>query len=377
MSCESNKSPITERMWRFIECQSVACKESTLSTYRISLRHLSRFLTDRGKSAENDLKNITGADLTDFLCELNRKNLVPYTKLNYMINVRHYLAWEAEQKNIDPELIKTLDRSKLPKVPEYLPKPLSSENDLEFQRRCSTSRSPYALMFLLLRHTGMRISELVNLPFNPVIDHNGAKFIKVPLGKMYTERMVPLSIETYNVICKIQAAYPILLNRENKDRLVGIAGSVDAVKKHLVCHFKELTVGIIDQNKNITFHRLRHTYATTLLTAGVSIVSIMKLLGHRRIEMSLRYAKVTPMHLRNEYLKAIAIIENQTGLKTNEIATHTSEYHPAEIIRRLRAFTNQSAKIPPPRKKKILRKLARIKTDFDAIDFVKSFKIAK
>lgn len=49
-----------------------------------------------------------------------------------------------------------------------------------------------------------------------------------------------------------------------------------------------------------TDHRLRHTYAASLLSGGVGLIFLMKLLGHRRIEMTLRYAKVTPSHLRNE-----------------------------------------------------------------------------
>lgn len=376
---------MTPSMLRFLEYQSVSCKNSTLGAYKISLKHLNRFLNDRGKNIGNESPEsstatpsaLTGVDLTDFLCDLNSRNLAPYTKLNYMINVRNYLGWEAEQNNIDPNLIKILDRSKLPKVPEYLPRPLSTENDHELIKRLRQARSPYALMFLLLRNTGLRISELINLPFNPVVKHNGASFLKVPLGKMNTERMVPLSSDTCDLIRKIQANYPIRLNRGNPERLIGLIGSVGYVRGCLDPHFKRFTVGMIDQGKPITFHRLRHTYATTLLTAGVSIVSIMKLLGHRRIEMSLRYAKVTPMHLRNEYLKAIAVIENQTGLQTNESTTNISEYHPAEIIGRLRTFTNQSAKITPAKKKKLLCKLARIKNDFDVISFAKAFKMAK
>lgn len=47
--------------------------------------------------------------------------------------------------------------------------PLSSENDRLLQNRLQSSNSPYALIFLLLRHTGLRISELINLPWNPLI----------------------------------------------------------------------------------------------------------------------------------------------------------------------------------------------------------------
>ena len=134
-----------------------------------------------------------------------------------------------------------------------------------------------------------------------------------------------------------------------------------------------------DQNKSITFHRLRHTYATTLLGAGVSIVSIMKLLGHRRIEMSLRYAKVTPNHLRDEYLKAVAVIENQAGLQevTEKIKTTSTDYHPSEIIERLQAFIGKAARLDANNKKNILRKITRLKTEIATITFDQRFKITR
>jgi|GEM_PF-3877170 len=38
---------------------------------------------------------------------------------------------------------------------------------------------------------------------------------------------------------------------------------------------------------------MRHTYATTMLRAGVSLPALMKLLGHRTANMTLRYVEIT------------------------------------------------------------------------------------
>jgi integrase len=231
-------------------------------------------------------------------------------------------------------------------------------------------------LFLLLRQTGLRISELINLPWDPIVTSHDAPFLKVPLGKMNTERMIPLQKESIDLIKKIQSAYPIRLNRCDKRRLIGLKGPISSVRSHLDLHFKKLTAGLHDQNKPITFHRLRHTYATTLLSAGLSIVSIMKLLGHRRIEMSLRYTKVTPAHLRNEYLKAIASIESQTGLQT-QIPSTRATYHPSEVVEQLRSFVYKAAKISAPQKKNLLRYLARLKKNLHEISFNGHFKFTQ
>ena len=48
-----------------------------------------------------------------------------------------------------------------------------------------------------MRFTGIRIGELQNLSFDCIEEHpNGNKFLKVPVGKLYTERRVPLNDET-------------------------------------------------------------------------------------------------------------------------------------------------------------------------------------
>lgn len=363
---------LTKNMLKFLKCQSVSCKNSTLGAYKTGLGHFAHFI----KNQSLKLEKLGTNDLVNFLCRLNEKNLVPYTRLNYFLIVKKYLTWEIENNCVPEEILESFERSKLPKVPEYLPRPLGTENDHELIQRCQKSHSPYSLMFLLLRHTGLRISELINLPFNPVVTQNNAAFLKVPLGKMNTERMVPLSEKTLGIIQKIQNAYPVKPYGCSKERLIGLTGSISTARNHLDYHFKKITDKMIDQNKPITFHRLRHTYATTLLSAGVGIVSIMKLLGHRRIEMSLRYAKVTPNHLRNEYLKAVAVIENQAGIQENNVTkTPTSVCHPSEIIKRLQAFTNKAAKVDAKQKKNILRKMTRLKSDFDKTSFDHLFKI--
>lgn len=71
------------------------------------------------------------------------------------------------------------------------------------------------------------------------------------------------------------------------------------------------------------------------------------------------------------------MIENQAGIQTaTEIKIKNTDYHPSEIIERLRAFINRSAKISKPQKKNLLRKFVRLKADMDKIAFANDFKIA-
>jgi len=56
----------------------------------------------------------------------------------------------------------------------------------------------------------------------------------------------------------------------------------------------------------VHLHRLRHSFATSLLSAGLSITTLKRLLGHRDIRMTLNYAAVTQETIRIEFFEALA-----------------------------------------------------------------------
>jgi len=63
------------------------------------------------------------------------------------------------------------------------------------------------------------------------------------------------------------------------------------------------------QHKGYTMHSLRHTFASELLNAGMRLEFLQLLLGHRDIEMTRRYARLTDKSREEEYFRAMAIIE--------------------------------------------------------------------
>lgn len=52
---------------------------------------------------------------------------------------------------------------------------------------------------------------------------------------------------------------------------------------------------------HIVPHQMRHTFATSMLRAGVSLPALMKLLGHRTANMTLRYVEITQQDLQREF----------------------------------------------------------------------------
>jgi hypothetical protein len=65
---------------------------------------------------------------------------------------------------------------------------------------------------------------------------------------------------------------------------------------------------------HITPHQLRHTYATRLINAGMSLQALMALLGHVRPEMTLRYAALADTTVRDAYDTAMARVRARQQL---------------------------------------------------------------
>src|SRR5690606_27429392 len=108
-------------------------------------------------------------------------------------------------------------------------------------------------------------------------------WLKVPLGKMKTERMVPLDLDTLDLVDRIIATrsqgQPLIHPRTGKPAQFlfthhGRRLGESAVRLEL--NRAAATAGL----GNLTPHQLRHTYATALINAGVTLQSLMALLGH-------------------------------------------------------------------------------------------------
>ena len=94
-----------------------------------------------------------------------------------------------------------------PKLPHPLPRYLPPDPERVLLRALEDSPNRlYADALLLLRATGMRIGELADLELDCVHEVPGSgAWLKIPLGKLLTERMVPIDEETVELVDRIVA----------------------------------------------------------------------------------------------------------------------------------------------------------------------------
>ena len=222
--------------------------------------------------------------------------------INLLIALRsilNELAWTEQL----PELAHLIRREDVPRLPHRLPRPLTAQQDELLQQEFLRRNDLGGNAFLLIRHTGMRIGECADLSCDCLRSTGPDQWaIHVPLGKLKTERMVPVDAFVGKLVQRLRF-FRSLDPLPDDGLLLARPRSKEALVRqlrdylHQVCHSLNLSSRIVP-------HQLRHTYATEMLRAGVGFPALMKLLGHTDSDMTMRYVEVTLTDLQREFLLA-------------------------------------------------------------------------
>jgi integrase len=139
--------------------------------------------------------------------------------------------------------------------------------------------------FQIALNTGMRPSEQYDV-MQDRVDLFGRR-VAVPMSKNGKARYIPLNAEAL-------AAFKVLAQRSpNGSGPVFINSKGERLKGYK--HWFNQAVreaGLVD----FTWYCLRHTFASRLVMAGVDIRTVAELMGHKTIQMTMRYAHLAPEH---------------------------------------------------------------------------------
>jgi integrase len=218
------------------------------------------------------------------------------SRLILLRSIFNELAWSIQRS----ELAHLIRRQDIPRAPQSFPRPLTAEQDQLLQNEFLRLNDLGGNAFLLIRQTGMRIGECVDLSYDCLHSMGPDQWaIHVPLGKLKTERMVPVDASVCVLVQRLRF-FRSLDPQPPDGRLLARPGSRTALLHqlrdylHEVCYSLNLSIRIVP-------HQLRHTYASEMLRAGVSFPALMKLLGHASPKMTMRYVDVTLTDLQREF----------------------------------------------------------------------------
>ncbi|MBN2266714.1 MAG: tyrosine-type recombinase/integrase [Candidatus Babeliaceae bacterium] len=175
--------------------------------------------------------------------------------------------------------------------------------------------------FYLMWHCGLRVSEVSNLQLSDV-DYEKNKLL-IEDSKERKDRVVYMSDTTAKAIqnyLKIFASSLSVYLFEHQGRPI----TTRMIQDTLTRYGNECGI-------EVSPHRLRHTFATQMLNAGMPITSLQRYLGHENIDTTMIYAKVSDVLLQYHYEQALQGLDE--------------EWHPDDHIRKVRFACQDLRKI--------------------------------
>jgi site-specific recombinase XerD len=178
--------------------------------------------------------------------------------------------------------------------------PLSVDEVARFWSSFRNARD-LAIVGLMLMH-GLRSAEVIALNRDDVLLSEGQLRVR---GKGSKMRFLPLAPETSQLLDHYlrlerpdpcSAALFVVLKGPARGHRMTRAGLRSLFRHH------RRTTGIQKANP----HRFRHTFATDMVRAGISLPALMQLMGHADIQTTLHYVQVSPQDVYLQYARAAA-----------------------------------------------------------------------
>lgn len=281
-------------------------KPRTLESVWTSIVLFLGMIKDGGKTR---LEDIAKGDMEAFIEHEQDRGIKITTIRTKLVGVQAFLRYMVEEGIVTPDVFGRRIRLQLP---ERLPRAMVPD-DLRIFLSVIDDVRDRAMILVLLR-TGMRIGELLN---TRMVDVNiKERHIEIYEGeKNRLGRVVYLSDDAVNAL---EAWFA---ERDRWKEYAFYAGGRRCMSYSTArCRFMRYVEKADLGHKGYTVHTLRHTFATELLNAGMRLECLQVLLGHRSIEETRRYARLTDKTREEEYFKAMSRIEK--GLHDDDRHDH-------------------------------------------------------
>jgi integrase len=197
-----------------------------------------------------------------------------------------------------------LFRGDFPILDKPLPRFLDDAASTKLLRAARADTDPFVRLCVeVLARTGLRRGEFVDLTIDAVVQIGSAYWLRVPVGKLHSDRYVPLHPQ-------LKALIDDWLSRRS-----------DLLRTNYLFtdHGRRITAWRVDSAVEkvaraaglgrVSPHQLRHTLATQAINRGMSLEAIAALLGHRSLTMTLVYARIADRTVANEYFAVSEKVE--------------------------------------------------------------------
>lgn len=301
-SLYQNRSPGSVPLAERYHCQDLflhylasekRLSDNTIRSYQADLESFLSFLG----SINISLRETSPSHIRDYFSASKKKGIANRSNARRLSCLRSFFRFLLAEKIIDLDPTGILE---IPKSRRTLPEDLSVA-EVDKLLAGQGDKTPLSIrntaMLHLLYATGMRVSELVNLPFMAL--NLNAGFVRV-IGKGTKERLIPFGEEAKDkILFYLQNSRGKLLGAK-KSRALFVTGRGTTMTRLRFWQIIQETTYKSGIAKKISPHMLRHSFATHLLAHGADLRSVQLMLGHADISTTQIYT-----HIDSSRLKAI------------------------------------------------------------------------
>lgn len=272
------------------------------------------------------LNEISSLDLERLKTTLLKKKYAPATVKHVLVLIRQIfnksLSWGLYQ-GANP-----VHGVKMPTLQNQRVRFLSHEEaDKLLSALAGMKENTLHDMALLSLHTGMRAGEIFDLKSNDLDFENSIIRIIDPKNKSTRHAYMTNAIKKMLKARKpdrpealvFPARYRRMPATKSNERQGEHKIAAISQRFRLIINKLGFNNGITDPRQQVSFHVLRHTFASWLAIQGESLLTIKELLGHKSMTMTERYSHLTPDH------KFLAVKNLEAGFKRKPKIVDVSE----------------------------------------------------
>ena len=317
----ANKSAERESEWATVPPRLAATLQGYVEQMRLSLRsssmfHIERVLREFALWLTTQAPEVTAvADLRRAHIERYKRHLAERPNARGRRSSKRSLAGElgtlriclerlSEWQGDDAPARVLMFPGDVPRLDDPLPRFIDDAAAAKLLRAARAQADPFTRLCVeFLARTGLRRSEFVNLTVDSVVQIGSAYWLHVPLGKMRTDRYIPVHPQLKELLDEWVSGRPAGLREPwlfmHRGRRIGVRRVEQAVANVA----RAAGIG------HLTPHQLRHTLATQAINRGMSLEAIAALLGHKSMRMTMVYAKIANRTVADEYFAVSEKVE--------------------------------------------------------------------
>jgi len=256
--------------------------QNTITAYNADLQDFTRYTAERGSI----LRDVSAAMVSDYLASMVQTGASARTQARRLSTLRQFFLFLVRDGVLSASPAADIS---MPKLTKSLPRDLSERELENLFRSAAIWPGPTGLKVSagleILYSTGLRVSELLALPFSALSTDAAHLIVK---GKGGRERIVPLSSAAKGAALRLRQSF----KKPGPYLFAGRDGRSAMTRQGFALLMKQLATRANIDPTRLSPHVLRHSFACHLLARGADIRSVQKLLGHSDISTTQIYTHV-------------------------------------------------------------------------------------